>query len=251
MNNILTITLDRPGAKNALGPDDWRSIGQALDTRVTPDTRMVIIRGAGGCFSAGGDLKTMPERLELPEAVRAANLLADASMIRRLRELDVPVVAIIEGVAIGAALSLALACDIRIAASDAKLGAGFHKVGLSSDFGLGWLLPRIVGPGRAAEMLFSGRLVGAEEALSIGLVSEVAPAAELEFRLDAWKDRFFDGPALAVAATKRTLREALELPFDEALAREARRQARISRTADAREGVAAFLERRKPRFTGA
>src|SRR5262249_29678364 len=159
---------------------EWRAIAHALDKRVTTETRVVVLRGAGGCFSAGGDLKTMPERLELPEAVRAANLLADAAVIRRLRELDVPVIAVIEGVRVGPALPLALACDLRIAASDAKLGAGFHKVGLSADFGLGWLLPRIVGPGRAAELLFSGRLVGADEAWAIGLVSEVAPAAELD-----------------------------------------------------------------------
>ena len=123
-DRVATLTIDRPEVKNALGPDEWRAIrAHALAAGADPSVRVLVVRGAGGVFSAGGDLKSMPERLALDKHVRRAQLLADAQVIVTLRELPKPVVAVIEGAAVGAGLSLALACDVRLVAAEAKLGA--------------------------------------------------------------------------------------------------------------------------------
>jgi 2-(1,2-epoxy-1,2-dihydrophenyl)acetyl-CoA isomerase len=250
-DRVATITLDRPEVKNALGPAEWQAIDERLrQSAADPDVRVIVLCGAGGVFSAGGDLKSMPERLALPRPVRRANLLADAQVIRTLRELPKIVIAMIEGPAVGAGLSLALGCDVRIAAANARLGAAFHKVGLTGDFGLLWLLPRIVGPARAMDLLLRAEIVDAARAEAIGLVTRVVPAEKLREETYAYAALVADGPPLATAFTKRGLHLGAEKSLAEMLAWEAEAQAACSKSDDAREGVAAFLERRAPRFTG-
>jgi len=248
---VAVVTLDRPAVKNALGPDEWARLDE-LAARAEADdaVRALLVRGAGGVFSAGGDLRTMPERLALEHHVRRARLLADAQVVRRLRAMGKPIVAEIAGACVGAGLSLALACDVRLAATTAKLGATFHKIGLTGDFGMLWLLPRAVGPTRALDLLYSAELVDGARAEAIGLVSRAVAPERLE--ADAWSyaQRLADGPPAALAATKRGLALALERDLAEILAWEADAQATCSRTADAREGVAAFLEKRAPIFRG-
>jgi 2-(1,2-epoxy-1,2-dihydrophenyl)acetyl-CoA isomerase len=171
---VATVTIDRPAARNALGPAEWRALAGAID-RAGADAavRVVVVTGAGGHFSAGGDVKTMPERLALEPAARRVQLMEDAAAIRGLRALPKPSIARIDGSCVGAGLSLALACDLRFASRRASFGATFHRVGLTGDFGLMHLLPRAVGAARAAELLLLADVIDATRAAEIGLINRV------------------------------------------------------------------------------
>jgi enoyl-CoA hydratase/carnithine racemase len=254
---IAVLTLDRPQTRNALGPAEWHALGRHLDfIAADASIRVVVVTGAGGSFSAGGDLHTMPARLDLQPAERQARLLSDAQVIRRLFELEQVVIASIPGPCVGAGLSLALACDLRLCSGNARFGASFHKVGLTGDFGLLWLLPRVLGPARAMELLMTAEIFDAERAAAIGLVSKVVPGSrdgggeDLRAATMDLAERIAAGPPLAQAMTKRGLRRALCSDLEGMLEWESLAQAILSRTEDAREGVAAFLERRAPVFNG-
>jgi 2-(1,2-epoxy-1,2-dihydrophenyl)acetyl-CoA isomerase len=250
-DRVARLTIDRPEVKNALGPAEWQALDEAARRAAAdPEVRVVVVSGSGGVFSAGGDLKSMPERLALPRHVRKANLFSDAQVVRTLRELPKIVIAMVEGPAVGAGLSLALACDVRIAAENAKFGAAFHKVGLTGDFGLLWLLPRIVGPTRAMDLLLRAETIDAHTAYATGLVTRVVPVDKLRDETFAYAARVADGPPLATAFTKQGLHRSLESSLAEMLAFEADAQALLSKSEDAKEGVAAFFERRKAQFTG-
>ena len=248
---IATITIDRPEVKNALGPDEWKALRARVDDAAADaDVRVVVVTGAGGTFSAGGDLKTMPERLAEPLDVRKANLVVLAQIVPRLRELPKPVIAMIDGACAGAGLSLALACDLRIASTRARLGAAFHRVGLTGDFGLLWLLPRVVGPTRAMDLLMRAEPIDAARAEAIGLVTRVVDSERLADETYDYARRLAEGPPVAQGFTKRGLHRALEADLAAMLEWEADAQAICSHTADAHEGVHAFLERRRPVFRG-
>jgi enoyl-CoA hydratase/carnithine racemase len=248
---VATVTLDGPASKNALGPSEWSALSSAI-TRAgdDPEVRVVVLTGAGGVFSAGGDVRTMPERLALAWDKRRDDLLADAQLVVQCRALAKPILAMIDGPAVGAGLSLALACDVCIASERARFGAVFHRVGLTGDFGLTWLLPRVVGPARALDLVMSAELIDAARAERIGLVARVVPPERLVDETYAYARRLAEGPPIAIALTKRALHEALERSLTEALRFEADAQATCSKTADAAEGVRAFLEKRKPSFRG-
>lgn len=248
---IARITIDRPQARNALGPAEWQLLGEHVArASADPNVRVIVITGAGGSFSAGGDIKTMPERLALDPAARKAQLLADAQVIRALRECGKPIVARIDGACVGAGLSLALACDLRVASSRAVFGATFHRIGLTADFGLLHLLPRAVGHTRAAELLLLGEVIDAARAEAIGLVHRVVAPELLDETVDQLARRLADGPPIAQALTKSGLEKTEGMELGAVLEWEAAAQAIASKTADAREGVAAFGEKRAPRFEG-
>ena len=248
---IATITIDRPDVKNALGPDEWRALAARVDDAANDaGVRVLVVTGAGGTFSAGGDLKTMPERLAEPRDVRAANLVTLAQLVPKMRALPKPVIAMIDGACVGAGLSLALACDLRLASSRARLGAAFHRVGLTGDFGILWMLPRVVGPTQAMDLLMRAEPIDAARAEAIGLVTRVVDGERLADETYDYARRLADGPPVAQGFTKRGLHRALESELGEMLAWEAEAQATCSHTADAHEGVHAFLERRKPVFRG-
>jgi 2-(1,2-epoxy-1,2-dihydrophenyl)acetyl-CoA isomerase len=250
-DRVATLTIQRSEVKNALGPAEWHALDYLLHRAAADsEVRVVVVAGAGGVFSAGGDLKSMPERLALPRHVRRANLVSDAQVVRTLRELPKIVIAMIEGAAVGAGLSLALACDVRIAAENARLGAAFHKVGLTGDFGLLWLLPRVVGPTRAMDLLLRAEIVDAVRAEAMGLVTRIVPPEKLREETYAYAARVAEGPPLATAFTKRGLHLGFERTLQEMLAWEAEAQAACSKSDDAREGVAAFFEKRLPKFQG-
>ncbi|MSP63161.1 MAG: hypothetical protein EXR72_23050 [Myxococcales bacterium] len=250
-DRVATITLDRPEAKNALGPAEWQALARAVASAASDEAvRVVVITGASDTFSAGGDVKTMPERLAQPPAERRARLLADAQVIRALRELPKPVIASIDGACVGAGLSLALACDLRIASTRAKLGAVFHRIGLTGDFGLLHLLPRTVGPARALELVMTADLIDAARAEAIGLVHRVVDPAQLAAETAALSARLAEGPPVAMALSKQGLQRAFDQDLAATLEWEAAAQAIASRSDDAREGLAALAEKRKPRFTG-
>lgn len=248
---VATLTLNRPQRKNALGPDEWQALSQALQ-QIAADAsvRVVLLRGTGGAFSSGGDLSSMPERLEWPLAVRTQQLVRDAQVIRQIVDLDRPVVAAIEGPCMGAGLALALACDLRIAADTASLGAVFHRVGLSADFGISWLLPRVVGPTRAAELLLCAEVLSGTQAQACGLVHRVVAADALASQAEALCLRMAAGPPLALAASKRSLQRAMSTDLQSQIEWEAAAQAALGKSQDVREGIAAFFDRRAARFTG-
>jgi 2-(1,2-epoxy-1,2-dihydrophenyl)acetyl-CoA isomerase len=248
-DGIATITLDRPDALNALTIPLKRSLLSALrlagrDRAV----RAVVLTGAGRAFCAGQDLR---ERLD-PDAAPLEVELRERynPIVAAMHDLPKPIVAAINGVAAGAGASLALACDLRIAAEGASLALAFGRIGLVPDSGATWLLPRLVGPARAAEMALANTPLAAAEAERIGLVSRVVPAAELADAAHALAARIAAGSPTAVALTKRALWRALDAGWAETLEYEADLQGVAGRTADHAEGIAAFLEKREPRFTG-
>jgi 2-(1,2-epoxy-1,2-dihydrophenyl)acetyl-CoA isomerase len=210
--------------------------------------RAVILTGAGRAFCAGQDLR---ERLE-PDAAPLADeiRLRYNPLVRAMRALDKPIVGAINGVAAGAGASLAFACDIRIAAEGASFLLAFARVGLIPDTGATWLLPRLVGGAKAAELALAGEPLTARDAARIGLVARVVPADALAAEARSLAVRLAASAPRAVALTKRALEQSWSATFDEQLETEADLQGEAGATADHAEGITAFLERRPPRFTG-
>jgi 2-(1,2-epoxy-1,2-dihydrophenyl)acetyl-CoA isomerase len=247
--SIATITLDRPDALNALTvamKDELlkalRSIGRDRSVRA------VVLTGAGRAFCAGQDLK---ERLQ-PDASPLAVELRERynPIIRAMQSLDQPIVGAINGVAAGAGASLAFACDIRIAAEGASFVLAFGRIGLVPDSGATWFLPRLVGPAKAAELALLGDSLSAAEADRLGLVASVVPGDALPTAARAVAVRLAALAPQALALTKRALQRSWSVDLEAALEDEAFRQGVAGATADHAEGLAAFLEKRPPRFTG-
>lgn len=246
---VATITLDRPATLNALTvPMKVGLLGALRAIAADRSVRAVILTGAGRAFCAGQDLA---ERDEPAAALLDVELRERYNpIIRALRGMDQPVIAAINGVAAGAGASLAFACDLRIAAEEARFVLAFGRIGLVPDSGATWFLPRLVGPARAAEIALVGDPIDAAEALRIGLVSRVVPADALVTEARAVADGIAAGAPLAIAMTKHALDRAWDIGLDEALDEEARLQGLAGATADHAEGLAAFREKRPPRFTG-
>jgi 2-(1,2-epoxy-1,2-dihydrophenyl)acetyl-CoA isomerase len=246
---IATLTLDRPDALNSLTvPLKESLLGAFRDVERDPAVRVVILTGAGRAFCAGQDLR---ERME-PDAAPLATELRDRynPIIVAMRRLEKPIIGGINGVAAGAGASLAFACDIRIAAEGATFLVAFGRVGLIPDSGATWLLPRLVGSAKAAEMALTTDPLSAADAERFGLVARVVPADSLATEARALAVRLAAGAPRALALTKRALARAEESSLDEALEYEAYLQGMAGATADHREGVAAFVEKRPPRFRG-
>ena len=246
---LATITLDRPEALNALTVDSRRELLAAFEAvAVDRSIRAVILTGAGRAFCSGQDLRERlaPDAAPLDVEVRERY----NPIIRAMRALDRPIVGAINGIAAGAGASLAFACDLRIAAEGASFLLAFGRVGLIPDSGATWLLPRLVGPAVAAEMALLAEPVGAAEALRLGLVSRVVAGEALMGEAVVLAGRLAGLAPGAVALTKRALNEAWDGDLDAALEREAQYQGEAGATADHAEGIAAFLEKRPPRFTG-
>jgi 2-(1,2-epoxy-1,2-dihydrophenyl)acetyl-CoA isomerase len=246
---VATITLDRPAALNALTVPMKAELLRALGLVARdPDVRAVVLTGAGRAFCAGQDLK---ER-QAPDAAPLAVELRERynPIIRAMRRLDKPIVGAINGVAAGAGASLAFACDIRIAAEAASFVLAFGRIGLVPDSGATWFLPRLVGAAKAAEMALLGEAVSAAEAEQFGLVAKVVPDEDLVAEAKAVALRLAALAPRALASTKHALDRAWSIDLDRALDEEAYRQGVAGASADHAEGMAAFLEKRPPRFHG-
>jgi 2-(1,2-epoxy-1,2-dihydrophenyl)acetyl-CoA isomerase len=245
---VLTITLNRPDVLNALNKAMHDGIYAGLQRAQDPSVRAVVITGAGRGFCVGQDLQ---------EFSSGAGTVADNlrenyhRTVLAIRSLEKPVIAAVNGPAAGAGMSLAFACDVRIASDAASFVPAFVNIGLVPDSGGSWLVRRVLGTARAFEWLATGRRLPADEARQWGVVSEVVPAAELEQRTKEVADLFAAMPTRAVWETKRVLDAAETSTFEQQLELEATTQARLAQTSDFREGVAAFLEKREPEFTGA
>lgn len=251
-DHVTTITLDRPDKLNAFGGtmrEDLLAALRAADS--DGDCRVVIITGAGRAFCAGGDVESM-SRLQQDRNTGDFRRLLEAgrAVVTSIAEMGKPVMAAVNGVAAGAGCNLALACDYRIAADTARLGETFVKIGIHPDWGGTWFLPRLVGPSRALEILMTGRMVDAAEALSIGMVDRVVPAAELAEKTMTLARAIAQGPPLAIAGIKRALAASRTNSLGAQVDLESEHQIEAFQSRDAAEGMAAFFEKRPPRFEG-
>jgi 2-(1,2-epoxy-1,2-dihydrophenyl)acetyl-CoA isomerase len=246
---VATLTLDRPDALNALTIALKEELLAAFAAVAADDTvRAVVLTGAGRAFCAGQDLR---ERLE-PDAppLETEIRVRYNPLIRAMRALPKPIVGAINGVAAGAGASLAFACDIRIAAEGASFLLAFGRVGLIPDSGATWLLPRLIGGAKAAELALTAEPLAALDAERFGLIARVVPAEALLGEAHALATRLAAGAPRALALTKAALDGSWDASLDDQLASEAVLQGIAGSTADHAEGIAAFLERRPPRFTG-
>jgi 2-(1,2-epoxy-1,2-dihydrophenyl)acetyl-CoA isomerase len=248
-DGIATVTLDRPDALNALTIQLKEALIAAFTSLAAHrDVRAIILTGAGRAFCAGQDLR---ERLE-PDAPSLDVELRDRynPLVRAIRAAPQPVIAAVNGVAAGAGASIAFACDLRIAADSARFVLAFGQIGLIPDSGATWTLQRLVGASKAAEIVLLNEPLPAEEAARIGLVTRVVPAADLGAEARALAGRLAALSPGALARTKRALQAGATSTLDEALELEARLQGEAGSHPDHAEGIAAFIEKRPPRFSG-
>ncbi len=244
---VLTITLNRPEAYNAFTTSMHRALRAALAEAEAEDVRAVVITGAGKGFCAGQDLN---EFRNVGGNIGGHLESTYHPNIRAIRALPKPVIAAVNGAAAGAGLSLAAACDVRIAADSASFVPGFIGLGLVPDSGGSYFLARLLGPARAFAWMTANRRLTAAEAQDWGLVSEVVAADALAARAAELAATYAAAPTAGIGMTKRLFNQALHATLDEQLALEAELQSAATRTEDFGEGVAAFLEKRKPRFSG-
>ncbi|MHB8419950.1 MAG: enoyl-CoA hydratase family protein [Myxococcales bacterium] len=252
-DGVATITLNRPQLLNALTfevYEELRAIFPALAQR--DEVRAVLITGAGKGFCSGGDVEDIIGKLferDMPGLLAFTRLTCE--VVAGIRSLRKPVVAALNGTVAGAGAAIALACDVRLAAPTAKIGFLFVRVGLAgADMGAAFLLPRVVGLGKATELLMTGEVIPAEEALRIGLYSRVVPQEQLAAEAAAFAARLAAGPSFALGCTKELLNEGLASDLASALGNEARAQAICMQTHDFREAYEAFRDKRPPRFQG-
>jgi enoyl-CoA hydratase/carnithine racemase len=244
-DGVRTITIDRPERRNAMSYAAWAELGEALAAAAASDARVVVIAGRDGNFCSGGDLDG-GDRAPHPYAQLAAVGRTAEAMVN----LPQPAIAQVDGLAVGAGFGLALACDFVIATNRARLGTMFVARGLSPDFATSWLLPRLVGLRMATRLCLLPELFGADRAKEMGLVDEVVAPEELAEHVGQLAARLAAGPPIALRLTKQLLRQSFAQGVRESLAAETAAQSINRLSADAQEGIAAFRERRAPRFEG-
>ena len=243
------ITLDRPDNRNSMTPEllDAFAVASA-SAKADAEIRCLVVTGTGNCFSSGADFRSNLQRdtSEAPHERSYAMYVPFLSLL----DIDVPVIGALNGHAVGGGFGLALVCDIRIGALDAKYGANFVKIGLAPGMAISYLLPRLVGMARANELLLTGRLVDGREAEALGILNRAVPAADVMREAMAMATTIAGNAPLAVRATKAGIRRGLALTVREAAREEAVAQAETVATADCIEGVTALLEKRPPVFRG-
>ena len=247
---IATIVLNRPEKLNALNERMTHEMLEAFNQAAQDEhVRVIVLTGAGRGFSAGQDLEDLQHR---SDDVSIGDHLRRGynALVLLMRTIEKPVITAINGVAAGAGMSIALAGDFRLASDRASFIQAFIRIGLIPDSGSTWLLPRLIGPTRALELMTTGDRLSAADALAWGLVNRVIPAEEFEATVAAWARRLAEAPTRALGLTKRAFNQALTSTLAEALEVEAVLQDVAGATADSREGVQAFLEKREPSFLG-
>jgi 2-(1,2-epoxy-1,2-dihydrophenyl)acetyl-CoA isomerase len=251
-NQVSRITLNRPDALNALTPDQRERIIELLSqASADPAVRAVVLTGTGRGFCAGADLRGASATGErIPGDVARTLRLGAQRLIAAVLDCEKPVIAAVNGTAAGLGAHLALACDLVLAAESARFIEVFVRRGLVPDGGGAYLLPRLIGPQRAKELMFFGDALTAAGAERLGLVNRVVPDAELDKTAAEWAARLAAGPTRALALTKQLVNASLDTDRATAFAAEAAAQEINMTTADAREGVASFAERRSPGFEG-
>ena len=245
---VLTITLNRPERKNAINGTMWEELLATFrDAAVNPDVRVVVLTGAGGAFCSGADLSPGGRDEGKHQLARMRDV---ADVCLALHHLPKPVIAKVGGVAAGAGCNMALGCDLIVASDDARFSEIFARRGLTIDFGGSYVLPRLVGLHKAKELALLADIISAQDAERLGIVNRVVPAAELDAFVDDWATRLAAGPPLALSMTKKLLNDGATSSLDQALENEGMAQTVNFGTADTAEAMAAFLEKRDPKFNG-
>ena len=250
---VSVLTLNRPEALNALTVKMGEEFKAAIGDVVASSARAVVLTGAGRAFCAGGDLREMQRMAQSESRFEAffdepLQLLHECVML--IRETPLPFIAAVNGVATGAGCNFALACDFVLAADSAKFNQAFIKVGLVPDCGGSFILPRLIGWRRATEFMMTGDLMTAGEAAAAGMINAVVPDEELMSRAMAMAERLAQAPTAAIGRIKRMLEAGANNSYEEQLELERQVQIESGQTKDFREGVAAFIEKRSPKFTG-
>lgn len=248
---VAVITMNRPSVKNALNTRLTKELGAALHKAAEDHSvRAVVLTGAGGAFCAGADLKSA--LAENPNAFHEVDTVIDDyhAMIRAIVGAPKPVIAMVDGCAVGFGCDLALACDLRIISSDAYFQEKFVKIGLMPDGGGTFLLPRLIGLGRAMEYILTGEPIRADRALELGIANRVVAAPELRAATLAFAAELAKGPPVAFAEIKRAMRAGIGGTIDTALEHERAGQIRCLRSQDCMEGVTAWMQKREPTFQG-
>lgn len=249
---VLWLTLNRPERRNALSPSLYEALLDALDGAARdPAVGAMVLAGAGGAFCAGGDVARMRRQADAPPpspAQRIADMRGRTRIVEQLHGMPKPTLAMIRGAAVGAGLSLALACDLRYGDGSARLRTGFVGVGVPGDFGGHYFLPRIVGPAKARELYLRSPMLSAAEAAGMGLLHEVFSPERLEPEVAAIARALAGGPRPAIGRMKENLNDGLALSLADMLDRECERHVECVDSPDHREAVLAFMEKRPPRF---
>ncbi len=251
LNNVAHITLNRPEAANALNEEIVEDLMNAiLQCDEDPTIRAVLISGAGDRFCAGGDLKSFSNAgPRLPSMLKKMTLYLHAA-ISRLTRINSPVIAAVQGAAAGAGMGIVCAADIVIAAETARFMMAYTQVGLTPDGSSTYFLPRIVGHKRALELTLTNRILTAKEALEWGIVTRVVPDADLLIQAGGLAAELAAGPTIAFGSSKRLLHQSWTETLETQMEHESQAIARMARSKDAGEGIAAFLEKRPPKFAG-
>jgi enoyl-CoA hydratase/carnithine racemase len=253
---VVTVTIDRPGSKNACTGDMWVSLGEIFRRAGYSGARVVLLTGAGGNFCAGADLSGLAASgpsADGPAADGPSPSILDGmrvlgDVVVAIHGCPVPVVAKVDGLCVGAGLGLALAADLTWCSDRARFSAIFAKRGLSLDFGTSWLLRQRIGAHKAKELAFTGKIVNGTEAHALGLVNAVVPPDELDAAAREVVDAIAAGPPLALSMTKREIDHAATTSLAQALETEALAQSVNATTSDMREALVAYVEKRSPRF---
>ncbi len=251
--HVLTLTLNRPERLNALGGGMREEIHDGFQqAQQDPEVRVVVLTGAGRAFCSGGDVKEMAKRRGEGGAQRADGQLPPLRdhILALMRAMPKPVIGSINGVAAGAGMNLALACDMRIASEKAVFSQAFVKRGLHPDWGGTFFLPRLVGTAKACELIFGGDMLGAEEAHRLGIVNRLVPHDDLPAATMEWAQALAAGPPVAIGLAKRGIYRNLASDLGSALEFETYAQTHCWNTEDAGEGIRAFVEKRPARFKG-
>lgn len=249
---VATITLNRPDAGNAMNQEMMEAMREAVyGVAGNPAIRALVITGEGNMFCAGGDVKFFHEAGDAVGRELGALICVLHDTIATLARMDAPVITAINGTAAGAGLSLAVSGDISIAAESAKFCVAYTGVGLSPDGGSTHFLPRLIGLRRARELMLSNRVIGAEEALALGMIDQVVPDAALRDAVYDTSQRYAAGPTRAFGRIKRLLADSYATGLEDQLDAEGRAITASAVAPDGQEGFAAFVAKRKPRFTGA
>ncbi|MGH7332767.1 MAG: enoyl-CoA hydratase/isomerase family protein [Candidatus Rokuibacteriota bacterium] len=246
-NGVVTLTLNRPEKKNAMNAAMFNEL-LAVFREVNDATadRVLVITGAGDAFCSGADLGDRGS--DTRHALARLHWVAD--IVLALHRLPMPVIAKVNGIAVGAGMNLALGCDLIVASEHARFSEIFARRGLTIDFGGSWLLPRLIGMHRAKELALFGDIISAKEAAELGLVNRVVAAGQLDAFVADWADRLAAGPPLALSMTKRLLTNSFSMSMHEALEAEGMAQSVNAGTEDTPEAIRAFLEKREPKFQG-
>jgi 2-(1,2-epoxy-1,2-dihydrophenyl)acetyl-CoA isomerase len=249
---IVSLVLNRPEKLNALNNE----LATALVDRFTklgddPSVHVVILSGAGRAFCAGGDLGVIGKGRESGKTEELEPLLRSGMQcVLKMRTMPQPVIAAVHGAAAGAGMNIALAADIRVASDTATFGENFTRVGLYPDYGGTFFLPQLVGPAKAAEMFYAGEMIDAAAALRLGIVNHIVPQEQLEAAARTLAEKIAAGPQVSVRAIKRAVFGAQEKELAHALEQEVRQQIQCYLSEDCREGIRAFMEKRRPKFLG-